>query len=374
MASIRKKKNSRYWWACVSLPNGKRRQFSTKLEDEAAALELAIRTENGLKRQRDTNHLIESLTRLAEEFTGEASTKPADWFARWVDRRSSEVSPRTAQSYRKVITDLSEQLTKRSIVSFASITPAALIEIRDEFASQHSASTANHRMKIIRSALADAVREKIIQENPAQHIRNLKKSQTSTRRAFTQLELQALLEAADAEWRAAILMAVCYGPRRSDLCGLRWSNIDQAAGVIQFRTSKTGKPILLPIIDPVENALESLPCADHPGAHVFPSLGSMTGGAISNSFRSVMVKAGLAKKRTWRTGQTPTGQRKPSELSFHSLRYTANSFLKAAGIPDAIVMAIVGHETKAMSDHYTGFDAATLKSAMDRADFSALSS
>ena len=41
------------------------------------------------------------------------------------------------------------------------------------------------------------------------------------------------------------------------------------------------------------------------------------------------------------------------KLSFHSLRHTTVSLLKDAGIPDAVVMALVGHESAAMSHRYT---------------------
>jgi hypothetical protein len=41
------------------------------------------------------------------------------------------------------------------------------------------------------------------------------------------------------------------------------------------------------------------------------------------------------------------------KLSFHSLRRTAVSLLKGAGIRDAVVMALMGHESAAMSHHYT---------------------
>jgi integrase len=40
-------------------------------------------------------------------------------------------------------------------------------------------------------------------------------------------------------------------------------------------------------------------------------------------------------------------------LSFHSLRHTAVSLLKDAGVPDAVVIALVGHESSAMSHRYT---------------------
>jgi integrase len=35
------------------------------------------------------------------------------------------------------------------------------------------------------------------------------------------------------------------------------------------------------------------------------------------------------------------------------LRHTAVSLLKDAGVPDAVVMALVGHESTAMSHRYT---------------------
>jgi integrase len=40
------------------------------------------------------------------------------------------------------------------------------------------------------------------------------------------------------------------------------------------------------------------------------------------------------------------------DTSFHSLRHTAVSLLKDTGVPDAVV-ALVGHESAAMSHRYT---------------------
>ena len=41
------------------------------------------------------------------------------------------------------------------------------------------------------------------------------------------------------------------------------------------------------------------------------------------------------------------------DVSFHSLRHTAVSLMKDAGVPDAVVMELVGHESSAMSHRYT---------------------
>ena len=40
-------------------------------------------------------------------------------------------------------------------------------------------------------------------------------------------------------------------------------------------------------------------------------------------------------------------------LSFHCIRHTAVSLMKDAGIPEAAVMELVGHDSEQMSAHYT---------------------
>ena len=42
-----------------------------------------------------------------------------------------------------------------------------------------------------------------------------------------------------------------------------------------------------------------------------------------------------------------------SQLSFHSLRHTAVSLLKDAGIPQAAVQELIGHDSEQMSALYT---------------------
>jgi integrase len=51
-------------------------------------------------------------------------------------------------------------------------------------------------------------------------------------------------------------------------------------------------------------------------------------------------------------------------LSFHALRHTAAILLKDAGIPEAVVMELVGHDSKAMSAHYTHVGAEALERAV----------
>jgi integrase len=67
----------------------------------------------------------------------------------------------------------------------------------------------------------------------------------------------------------------------------------------------------------------------------------------------MLVDCGLRAPQPHRSrGIGRGGKRAGIDLSFHSLRHTAVSLLKDAGVPDAVVMALVGHESAAMSHRY----------------------
>jgi len=55
-----------------------------------------------------------------------------------------------------------------------------------------------------------------------------------------------------------------------------------------------------------------------------------------------------------------------SEISFHSLRHSAVTMLKASGLSDFVAREIVGHESAAVSRQYTHLSTDDLRSAMQR--------
>ena len=50
-------------------------------------------------------------------------------------------------------------------------------------------------------------------------------------------------------------------------------------------------------------------------------------------------------------------------ISFHSLRHSAVSILKDAGVPDSVVMELVGHDSRAMTARYTSVGIESLAKA-----------
>lgn len=158
------------------------------------------------------------------------------------------------------------------------------------------------------------------------------------------------------------------GQRLGDIAMLTWQNIDLEHGEIRLITRKTRKTLNLPIAGPLQRHIETMSISDDPAAPLHPRafrIVSVQGksGHLSNQFADVLAEAGLREKKTHRKNEDGNvGRGRGSNaggLSFHSLRHTAVTLMKEAGIPAAVVMELVGHDSEAMSRHYThvGVDA-----------------
>ena len=125
---------------------------------------------------------------------------------------------------------------------------------------------------------------------------------------------------------------------------------------------------MLPLVSPLAEYLEGLPGSDDPNGFIFPTAASAKRtGALSNQFRDVLVSAGLVEARSHEaTGKGRSSARETSEISFHSLRHSAVTMLKASGVSDVLAREIVGHESAAVSRQYTHLTTDDLRSAMQR--------
>jgi integrase len=137
-------------------------------------------------------------------------------------------------------------------------------------------------------------------------------------------------------------------------------------------TDKTSRRAIIPLAPPLLRYIEALPAGDVPDAPLFPKAHATVErqgrtGNLSNQFHSILVDAGLAKKQSHhadpenRKGRATKRERNP--VSFHSLRHTATSLLKSAGVSEAVAMEFIGHESSAMSRVYTHIETASLKEA-----------
>lgn len=237
-------------------------------------------------------------------------------------------------------------------------------------AKKHSLSTANTDLKILSSAFRYAVGDGLRLDNPCNLISKLPRGSSKRRRPFTVEEIKKLLAVANEEWRGIILFGLYTGLRLGDIVSLKWREI--AGNILNMDTNKTGRPVDVPLVAPVQRYLAML-AKGRPSDLVFPLAASKKAAAEGNTrrlsaqFHNLLVSAGLAHTRSKKnTGRGHSTSRTPSELSFHCLRHTTTSWLKRANVADGLVMDIVGHDTVEASGIYTKYDEPSKRTALEK--------
>ena len=165
-----------------------------------------------------------------------------------------------------------------------------------------------------------------------------------------------------------MLFGLYLGQRLGDLAKLTWHAVNLESSEIAFTARKTGRRIILPLVQPLSDYVALLPASDNPNAYIFPRAASAKRTAsLSNQFREILADAGLVEPPTHKATKRGRNQaREASEISFHSLRHSAVTMLKAAGVSDFIAREIVGHESAAVSRQYTHLTTDDKLAAMQR--------
>jgi integrase len=389
MASIHRQSGKPHWFASFAIYNPEtnrwRRVFrSTKTRDKKQALEIMRAWDKAARKARIGKLSIDAARAIIAEGVSDifmeanAASLPSAsikaWCETWLEGKKIEVEESTYDRYKHVVerfTDfLGDAQSKRDLLTLQS---SDLARFRNRESKELAVATANLNLSVLRICLGEAVRQGLLTVNPAVRVKPLKSSDESKRRAFTMDEIQRILKACadDVEWRGLILFGLYLGQRLGDLARLTWRAVNLETNEVAFTAKKTGRRIVLPLLQPLVDYLSALPANDDPNAYIFPHSATVRYTAsLSNRFREILVEAGLVEPRPWERNSKPTGSRssarETSEISFHSLRHSAVTMLKAAGVSDFMAMQIIGHESSAISRQYSHLSVDDLRRAMER--------
>lgn len=374
MASLRKKPNSKFWYACFKAPDGRHLQRSTKTTDKKLAKKLADDFERASGLRTTELQARRVLSDLHQMITGEDISFPTvrGYFAEWLTSKNGSIAPSTQQAYVAVVSEFIEFLGARADAEIVYITPKDIVSFRDHVAKHLSPRTANLKLKILRVGFQQAWRDGVIADNPAAKAPVLKVEvgDESDRRAFTIEELQKLLKVAEGEWEGLILFGLYTGQRLGDLARLKWDSIVLETNTIKFTTRKTRRRQILPIAPALRKWIEGQTQRKN-GQPVFQKSCATVERAgkvstLSRQFSELMADAGFAPKQSHQKRVDREGRdakRSYSNLTFHSLRHTATSLMKNAGVSPAIVQEFVGHDSKMISQNYTHIELSALQQA-----------
>jgi integrase len=383
MPSIHRQPGRPYWFCAFTLFNpesltGKRVFRSTKTSDKKQALEIC-RTWHKAARLARTGKLSADAAReviargVSDVFTAAnveslESHRIKSWCDTWVEAKAIETEESTHARYKRIVERFIEFLGAKAGRDLSALQTNDIARFRDREAKERSRATANLSLKVLRVCFGEAVRQGLLTINPAVRVKLLKSSKESKRRAFDVSEIKRILKACDTEWRGLVLFGLYLGQRLGDLAKLTWRAVNLETGEIAFTTRKTGRRIVLPLMQPLSDYLASLPASDNPNAFIFPRAArAKRTGTLSNRFYEILVDAGLVEPRGHEaTGKGRSQARATTEISFHSLRHSAVTMLKASGLSDVFAREIVGHESAAISRQYTHLSTDDLRAAMQR--------
>ncbi len=236
---------------------------------------------------------------------------------RYIDEYAGKVKQGVAGKAR-TITEFVQSHALRDVVRVAA-------EIRAS--NRGTRSTINRKLAILRRTanlayqkwgwLKEPLGDKIqlLPENPSREVFLSKK------------QIEALAEAqGNVQAKAAIYIAAYTGLRSGELLALTPNDI--SAGVIHVRTSKSGKPRMVPVVPIVRRWLNHLPIG-------------LNASTLSRAVSKAMPG-----------------------VRFHDLRHSCASLLVAAGVDLYTISKILGHSSVRMSERYAHLETKALKAAM----------
>ena len=363
MPSLIKRPTSRFWVACFTDRTGRRLKRSTRETDRKAAKDIAHSYELAAQKLKTSRQVRRVISDLHRAITGEALTSQTfrGYCKLWLAHKKPLLKSSSYAVYDKSCRKFIAFLGPDADRDIAEITHEHLNRFRNEQLKAVAARTVNHDLKHLGMLFRDAKEEGYVIDNPSEFVKRAKiTSGASARRPFTIAELKSLLEIATPEWQSLIKFGLYTGQRLGDIAWLTWSNIDTKRGEIRLVTRKRDKTILIPIAGPLQNHILSLPTSDDPKSPIHPEAYGVIAregrsATISNQFADMLAAVGLRPHKSHEgTGKKGRNTRRDvNDLSFHSLRHTAVSLLKDAGVPEAVVMEMVGHDSEQMSAHYT---------------------
>lgn len=221
-----------------------------------------------------------------------------------------------------------------------------------------SPTTVLHHHRVLREALAQAVRWQIIPRNPADAVEPPRPAKKEMQ-VLTAEQIVRVLEAARGTYLyIPILLATATGMRRGEILALRWQDVDLAAGTISVvrsleqtkaglsfkepKTARSRRVVVLPTfavealrkhrIRQVEQRLQvgpawqdhGLVCCREDGTPIRPD-------SITVLYKAVLRRAGVPRVR------------------FHDLRHSHATLLLGQGVHPKVVSERLGHSQIAVT-------------------------
>lgn len=205
-------------------------------------------------------------------------------------------------------------------ISFENVTATWLENFLTYLKEDLSTNTVFTYFNKISATLNQAVKEKIITENPCNYINRPKKTETEIT-FLTRDDIQKIIntEFFDNEAKNAFLLSCYTGLRASDIKALKWSHIKE--NKIQLSQTKTKNVVYIPLN---QNALNILKNQKHNEETVFNLSDHIS--SLNRTVKKMLVKSEIKK-----------------DIHFHCARHTFATLLVTSGVNIFTISKLMGH-------------------------------
>ena len=228
-------------------------------------------------------------------------------------------------------------------LALAYIQPSHLAEYRDQRLEKGLAtSSVRNELGLISHLFTVAQKDwgLISLKNPVRQMR-LPKAKPGRERRVSDQEIAALCDVVRPELRDCILLALHTAMRKSEILGLRRSDIDFDRRIAYLDLTKNGEKRDVPLSSTALLIFQKIPATNE--ENIF----TLTTWNLSHLF-----KDGVEVARKNYIKQGGTNNRFLHDLHFHDLRHEAASRLVEKGFHPLEVMAITGHKDTKMLKRY----------------------
>lgn len=355
------------WTVAVELPplNGERRRkvIRRKLKKDALA----------------------ALTQLRADLTARGDLPTHDqtvtqWFTYWLTLAQKEVRPKTLDGYRAVVKHIVDAIGPTKLTK---VTAAHIRRVHTHM--EHLGFSTTYQLlahRVMALSFKQAVREGRIGRNPAELTPAPRKRAIELEALTLEESLEVIRAVASEPDGARWITHLLTGARRGEVLGLERDRVGDTLDLSwQLQRLTEGAPVpadferrhltgglwltrpkskagwrVVPLVDPLKSVLErhiaSSPENEWGLLFCRPNL-PYDPDQVSKEWRAVLARAGIEKN-----------------VRLHDLRHTAVDLLLMAGVPEDVVMEIVGHSTRATTRAYKSRNSPRLRAAME--DLSAL--
>lgn len=270
------------------------------------------------------------------------------YIEQWLTEQSKSLKEITMIAYR--------QYADKHIIPFfkdvkiSEFTPRKVQEYVDLKRQTLDADSIRKHLSVINGAANEATRDGLMSGDFSGRVLRLPKKEKFVGKAYTVEQVRQLLEAAEKEGEpilSAIVLAVFFGLRRSEVCGLRWCDVDLEQRSVHIqntvvengsyfeesettKTKNSNRKLVIPEI--IYDYLVKLK-ARH------DELGLMRGNVVAWEDDRVVYPSYITRKRSQLMKKNGL-----EVVRLHDLRHTAASLMLARGMSIYDVSKFLGHE------------------------------